>query len=345
MPIRQKVTLQQLASQLGLSAHTVSKALRGLPGMSGETRSMVVKAASKAGYLTRDQKRGFAAEHIPIFTPSPRVFRYIWTDNLRGSALHQLILQGIQEKMEELGHVVQTLSAPSDGDAVGLQQWLDKQNTIYWDGVFIPPALNARLEMALLSLEIPRILINYPLAAEAVDSVIWDVGTAIRQSVHHLLAMNHTRILYIGDTMRHRGLEIRWKAFKETMEEAGQSVYPEQHVIGRITDKEQWIDAVVTQLHKLNATAILCAVQHDLAWIYYACSQAGLSIPKDCSLISLENNLNALVPELTRPILLVKEAGSRAAERMLWRLANSSKPYEHTLLQGSFYPGNTVFRN
>lgn len=344
MPIRKKVTLEQLANELGLSAHTVSKALRGLPGMSEETRSIVVKAASKAGYLTRDQKRGLAAEHIPMFALSPRVFRYVWTDELRGSALHQLILQGIQEKMEEFGHVVQTLSAPSDGDAVKLQQWLDQQNWMYWDGVFIPPALHAGLERALLSLELPRILINFPSAAEAVDSVIWDVGTAIRQSVRHLIEMNHTRILYVGDTTRHRGFEIRWKAFKQAMEEAGQQVDPQQHVIGWIVDKEQWVDTVAAQLHKSQATAILCAVERDLAWIYYACSRAGRSIPADCSLVSLENDRNPLVPELTRPLLLVREAGARAAERMLWRIANPSKPYEHTLLQGSFYSGNTVVR-
>lgn len=344
MPHRKKITLQRLASQLGLSAHTVSKALRGLPGMSEETREIVVKAASKAGYLTRDQKRGLAAEHIPRFTPSPRVFRYIWTNELRGLSLHQLILQGIQEKMEEFGHVVQTLAAPGEGDTASIQQWLDRQQMAYWDGIFIPPALPAKLERELLALELPRILINFPSAAEAVDSVIWDVGTAIRQAVRYLTEMNHTRILYIGDTTRHRGLEIRWKAFKEAMEEAGQQVRPEQHVIGRIVDKEQWADAVASQLDKLEATAILCAVEHDPAWIYYASSRAGRSIPTDCSLVSLENDRNPLVPELTRPILLVREAGARAAERMLWRMANPSKPYEHTLLQGGLYEGNTVLR-
>jgi LacI family transcriptional regulator len=59
-------------------------------------------------------------------------------------------------------------------------------------------------------------------------------------------------------------------------------------------------------------------------------------------LISLENGPNELLPGLTRPVLLIREAGVRAAERMLWRIANPVQPYEHTLLQGPFFRGETV---
>jgi LacI family transcriptional regulator len=39
---------------------------------------------------------------------------------------------------------------------------------------------------------------------------------------------------------------------------------------------------------------------------------------------------------------MIRESGIRAAERMLWRMANPHLPYEHTLLQGGFYEGSTV---
>src|SRR5690606_21466773 len=99
---------------------------------------------------------------------------------------------------------------------------------------------------------------------------------------------------------------------------------------------------VIDKLKRTGPTAILTAVPFDLAWIYYACSAAGLRIPEDCSLIGVIDDRNEQIPNLTRPILLIYESGVRAAERMLWRLANPLQPYECTLLQGPFFAGDTV---
>ncbi len=342
MPIKKKVTLQDLASKLNLSVHTVSKSLRGLPGMSEETRRAVVELARYSGYRTKEQERGLAAEHIPQFTTKPRTFCFIVIERMRYSVLHQLILKGLQEKMGEFGHSVKTLVVPDTIDSRTFGEWLEEHNVAYSDGVFIPPAIDERLERRLLALQVPRIMINFPPPSEKVDSVIWDVGTAINQSVRYLLSMNHRSILYIGDTVTYRGFGIRWQAFQGAMAEAGIDVDPEQHVIGKMTVKEKWAAEVIDKLKKTNPTAILGAVPFDLAWIYYACSVEGRRIPEDCSLIGLQDERNELLPNLTRPVLLVYETGIRAAERMLWRLANPLQPYESTLLQGPFFAGDTV---
>ncbi|MNI25160.1 Catabolite control protein A [compost metagenome] len=342
MPIKKKVTLQDLASQLNLSVHTVSKSLRGLPGMSEDTRKAVVELARRSGYRTKEQERGLAVEHIPQFTSKPRTFRIIVIERMRYSIMHQLILKGLQEKMSEFGHSVQTLVVPDSIEPRTFGDWLEENNVEYSDGVFIPPSIGERLERRLLALRVPRIMINFPPPSEKVDSVIWDVGTAIHQSVRYLVSMNHRAILYIGDTTTYRGFGIRWQAFRAAMAEAGEEVDPERHVTGRMTGKEMWVGEVIDKLKKTKPSAILAAVPFDLAWIYYACSVAGIRIPEDCSLIGLQDDRNELIPNLSRPLLLVQETGIRAAERMLWRLANPNQPYESTLLQGTFFAGDTV---
>jgi len=47
---RKTVTLRDLADRLGLSVYTVSKALRGLPGMSEPTRRLVFATARAMNY-------------------------------------------------------------------------------------------------------------------------------------------------------------------------------------------------------------------------------------------------------------------------------------------------------
>jgi LacI family transcriptional regulator len=345
MSRKKSVTLHDLSASLGLSAHTVSKSLRGLPGMSEETRAAVIKAAKQLGYRTKEQERSLAVERIPVFPNIQRRFKLIVTRHTSGEGLTfiHLIMNGLQETLSEYGHSLETVSIPRSFDrGETFDSWAEKNSLFFADGIFIPPLLGADHEQRLLDLPVPRILLNFPPSAAKVDSVIWDVGTAIRQSVACFLANGHRRILFIGNTRTHRGFRLRWLSFIEAMAEAGIDTDPALHVTGTFPSKEEWIAQVSSLLQSTGATAILCAVNYDLAWVYHACSTNGKRIPHDYSLISLENMQNEFLPKLTRPLLPIRETGARGAERMLWRLANPHAPFEHTMLQGNFYEGNTV---
>ncbi|GAA3399473.1 LacI family DNA-binding transcriptional regulator [Paenibacillus hodogayensis] len=343
MPRKKAVTLSDLSRQLGLSVYTVSKALRGLPGMSEETRAAVVKAAAKLGYRTKDQERSLAVERIPIIPHQQRHFKFIISGQTGNSRMYQLLLEGLQEKLSEYGHLIETLVLPSGLNApASFAAWTERHHLQFVDGVFLPPMLPPPYEKLLLGLDIPRVLLNFPPPSAETDSLAWDVGTAIHQSVRHLLDNGHRRILYVGSIHDHRGLALRWHSFVNAMRETGQEPVAAEHVTGRFALRDLWLREIAEKLPAMGATAILCAVGDNLAWIYHACSSLGLRIPDDCSLISLEHEALETMPELSRPILLIRETGVRAAERMLWRLANPGLPFEHILLQGGFFKGKTV---
>jgi len=343
MPRKKSVTLQSLASELGLSIHTVSKALRGMPGMSEETRHAVLLTARKLGYRTKDQEQSLAIEHIPLFPNRQRKFKLVFFGDMGYFRLNQILLEGLQEKLSEYGHTIDMLMIPATFEkGQTFDTWVDNNNLMYADGLFIPPMTGSIYEERLLKLPLPRILFNFPPPAAEVDSVIWDVGTAVRQSVRHLLANGHRNILYIGNIHRHRGFGLRWQSFVDTMREAGLEAAPDRHITDAYPEKEAWIAQVQSKLSSLRATAIMSGVHHNLAWIYHACSTLGKQIPDDYSLISMQHEEDGFLPQLSRPILVIRETGIRGAERMLWRLANPNLPYEHTMLQGTFFAGETV---
>ncbi|MDG0790483.1 helix-turn-helix domain-containing protein [Cohnella ginsengisoli] len=67
-----------MAARLGLTVHTVSKALRGLPGMSESTRRDIWQAARELGYRTKAQAAGLSAEQIPwVGAGKPRRFAMV----------------------------------------------------------------------------------------------------------------------------------------------------------------------------------------------------------------------------------------------------------------------------
>ncbi|MDQ6422409.1 LacI family DNA-binding transcriptional regulator [Paenibacillus sp. LHD-117] len=342
MPRKKQVTLQTIADGLGLTIHTVSKALRGLPGMSEATRKTVVDRARELGYRTKDQEAGIMAERIPWANAKPRRFAMLIVGD---SAFHRMQLEGVQIRLNELGHSLYPLLVPSviSGRA-GLEDWLDKNGLFFADGLFLTAAIPEWMETVLLELPIPKVLVNYPPDLAEVDSVIWDVEYAIHQSMEELYRAGHRRILYVGDIEPLRGFRLRWKAFSAASERLGLHglADPEEHVTSGSADRAAWMEKLSGKLSSEHYTAVVSAIPDMSEWVYVAAGFLKLDIPRSFSLVGLEHEEHPRYPGMSRPRLLVREAGERAAELMLRRIANPLLPFEHVRLRGSFYQGKTI---
>lgn len=338
---KKQVTLQDIADELKLTIHTVSKALRGLPGMSEATREEVIETARRLGYRTKEQGlRGWYEKSPKLMTGRKRFTLLLNKD----TPFFQLQLAGLQERLHEYGHSITVSFLPSFvKDRQGLDRWVEQTDLLYNDGLFIPPTIHPELEAMLLSLPLPKVLINYPPPLAEVDSVIWDVEHAIRLSVRHFAVNGHRKILYIGNTHEHRGFQLRWTAFQSAMRELGCIVDPGDHLTESKPFHSGWDEELYAKLLHTGCTAILCAIDMDLYPLLYLLQTRGHTVPADYSLIGLENlGQPDVYPSLARPALLVKEAGCRAAERMLRRIADPAEPFEHIRLAGGFIAGGSV---
>jgi LacI family transcriptional regulator len=337
---RKRVTLQQLADELGLTIQTVSKALRGLPGMSEQTRSDVMRHARERGYWTKDQKQSFRVEHITPFPMHQR--RFLLVQNKWSLNFNRLLLQGLHERFMEFGHKVETLMVPDRIRVQEFREWAEERELHYADGVFIAPRMGYdEVEEELLNLPIPKILLNYPPPETRTDSVIWDVYEAMFQTVRHLLRLGHRCIMYVGDTESQRGFVLRWQAFCEAMKEAGEPVNPKEHCILRHEGSE-WIKEFAVIYSTRRPTAVISGIDEEAVPVYESLRKQGISIPHQCSWAALLNEQRDDLPVCSRSLLLIKETGYRAADRMLWRIANPSMPYEHIRIRGEFHAGSTT---
>ncbi|TMV47341.1 LacI family transcriptional regulator [Paenibacillus mesophilus] len=339
---RKEITLQHIADELGLTIQTVSKALRGKPGMSEETRSKIIRLARKLGYMTKEQVDSLLADKI---APYPYVRRrFVLVQNDQSLNHNRLLLKGLHERFWEIGHTVEPVLLPPGLKDTEFGEWAETAGLPYAEGIFIAPRLSVySLEDKLLKLPVPRILLNYPSPESKVDCVIWDVYEAMFQSVRHLSRMGHERILYVGDVKSQRGFILRWQAFVEAMKETGCGVSPEEHAIVR-SASDDWLRQFEAAYRRMQPTAIICGIDEETVPVYHKLTAMGVRIPRDCSLIALLNEQTEHLPLVTRPMLLIREAGYRAADRMLWRIANPHLPYEEIRLRGDFYTGSTVLK-
>lgn len=335
-----QVTLRHIADRLGLTVHTVSKALRGLPGMSEATRREVFKAARELGYHTKAQEAGLSAERIPYVTGKPYRFVMLMAGDV---PLYRMQFDGLNRRLHELGHIVQSLVLPGVvADEQSLMSWLERSGVLYADGLFLTPALPEWVEALLLRLPGAKVMINYPPDSAEVDSVIWDVEHSVHLSVDALHQYGHKHVLYVGDTVLQRGFRLRWQAFLNALSRNGMCAEPEEHLTGNFGSRMEWLELLGTKLRSRRYTAVLSTLPGETEWTLFAAKAEGLSVPADLSIVGFEHGDDESYPELARPILLVQEAGERAAELMLRRIANPLLPYEHVRLLGAFQQGETL---
>lgn len=344
---RKKITMEDLAKELGLSRITVSKALHGQPGMSLETRRAILELAEAKGYMTREQKESNLFEHTSLMTLQPRRFYMVLEDGK--SSLHNVhmeLMKGLNERFHGTNCQVTPLFLPAVSDtqtnARLLEEWAENSGMKYADGLFILPMIPPHLENWLLQQDIPRILLNFPPTAVQADSVIWDVFDSVRQAVKLFMEKGHRNILYIGDNRSTRGFRLRWTAFSEAMADYGLAADPAEHLTFPFDADHPWQEAFRKRMSENKPTAILNTIEGNLPWVYYLCSQTGLRIPQDCSLISLDILEQPPSPDLCYFYMPIRETGYRAADRMIWRIANPGRTYEHIRLQGKLVAGASL---
>ncbi|MEF3303794.1 LacI family DNA-binding transcriptional regulator [Paenibacillus sp. GYB003] len=342
MPVVKSVTLRTIAAELGLTVQTVSKALKGRPGMSEATRQLVVQTAERLGYFTKEQIRSLRADRI-IPYPLERK-RFVLLQTSHSSGFLRLLLEGLHERFAAFGHQIEVMIPPSVATEKAMNDWIERSGLEYADGLFVAASIMPKeWEPKLLALPVPKILLNFPPLGAKVDSVVWDLYEATYQAVAYLRSIGHVRIMYVGDTHRQRGYLLRWQAFVHAMNEFRLEVEPSAHSIGEHTSS--WLEELREKLERFTPTAIVCGIDGEVAGVYRLCSDMGLRIPDDLSMIGLLNEQPASLPPFTMPLLPIRESGYRAADRMLWRIANPTLPYEHIRIQGELRIGRTTARN
>ncbi|MFH5184262.1 LacI family DNA-binding transcriptional regulator [Paenibacillus sp. TAB 01] len=161
MPIRKQVTLKTVAGELGLTVQTVSKALKGKPGMSEATRQLIVLTAEKLGYYTKDQIRSLKLERIAPYPVERQRFLLVQTEE--SVSYNRLLLEGLHQRFASFGHQLEPVVLPKTIGGKAMPGWLEEHGVHYADGIFIAPSIVPKAwEAPLFQLPLPRILLSFP---------------------------------------------------------------------------------------------------------------------------------------------------------------------------------------
>lgn len=318
-PVAEPAGIVEVAALSGFSPATVSRALRGLPGVSASTRIAVEQAAAQLGYSPSPSAAALTTGRTnAIGVIAPWVSRWFFS----------AVIEGAQEILTEQGYdlLLYPLGTGGGRRSGGLDtRALNKRV----DGLL---ALNVPLAApSLLSMQDLRVpVVTVGTAVEGMSGVLVDNVEVGRQATQHLLDLGHRRIAFFGDDLeqlhgftaaadRHRGYDL-------TLRE--ECIEPESALVQRTGFSLNGGEAA---FHRMFARPAVCdpptavfAVSDEVAMgVLYAARGHGLAVPRDLSVIGVDGHDFAYLFDLTTISQPVRDQG-RIAARLLLEQVNSA---------------------
>jgi len=336
-----RTNLREIASKLGLSASTVSRALRELPGIHPETRRLVFEAAEELGYrggemlsqkkfsniLTLSQGIGFDTDQ-----------EYLAGMSSAAIALNMSLISH-HYRPEECANVLKPEHQPralTSGQVDGIvliHRWPEH----------IAKALRRQYPVV-------SIIHDYP--GTDVDVISLDDRGGMDQLVSHLLGAGYKRIGFFGlcskmtwsrsrfagyvDALVQHGQEVRMKDLVEiTLEEAlSETEFHAGPPLGRAADlTRQGVDAWVCS-SEMTARSLM----------EYLTSQ-GFKVPRNVGITGFHASQSPGLPPgmlLTSTEAPTAELGASALRRLVHRIEGTDSSRRIILLPCSLRPGATT---
>jgi LacI family repressor for deo operon, udp, cdd, tsx, nupC, and nupG len=299
------VTIRELAEAAGVSIGTVSRALKGQPGLSEQTRAQVLSVAQQLGYDTAKLRTGKPRRMLFLYSRS--------IGSLANNPFYSYVLHGAETACRDPGVPLSIMSVLGGEDIAG-QIRRHEADALLVAGYIDPEAMDAVRQC-----ELPLVLVDhfYP----GVRCVNDDNLRGGWLATQHLLEGKAQRIAAIFGPLVHYSVSLRAKGFRRALYEAGRLFDPDYEVIldPSLEYREAGRDAM-RRLLALPAPPDAVFAYNDstaMTAIEY-CQEQGLRVPEDIRFVGYDDIEEAarFKPPLTT-VKMDKEALGYVAARAL----------------------------
>lgn len=333
------MNLARLATLLGMSKTTVSRALNGYPEVNGRTREKVLKAAKESGYQPNPVARSLALGRTNVFGI---IYPLLPTD--LGDPMFLDVVGGMSTALESVNKNLIIAPVSPANEQPSYQQIVRGRRV---DGLVVGRTLVHDERIAFLSKA------KFPFVAHGRTELdapyAWfdyDNAAGIRLAMEQLLGLGHQRIALISAPLELNFALQRKDAFCAAMAGAGLAVDP-RYLIANTLDRRSGHQAM-QQLLACSPRPSAVIVDNHLSGVgaMRALVDAGVQIGKEMSVIVWGNMADTLACENVTTIDQPepRKAGARMIA-MLLALADGTPADElQELWQPVLIPGTTVGR-
>jgi DNA-binding LacI/PurR family transcriptional regulator len=283
-------TIRDVAKAAGVSIATVSRILNDKPDVSVETRQKVLQTVEEIGYAKRTQWQQITSGKSRVIS-----LHYPRKAAVQNQVSHDFII-GASAACEKQGYSLHIIT-----QSLNEQKLLDLYRTSQSDGVILMEIRIEDWRVELLRQhQLPFVMIGHCEDNEGVSFIDLDFETAVIVAFDHLISLGHRQIGYMPiavDPGRERyAPTVRAAAgYQKVRQKYGLT----QHLIDTGSDHTSIKNATI-KLFDQNPqiTAIVSLSDITVTGIFDAIHSKGLRIPVDISFVGLTNDQGA---QMTMP--------------------------------------------
>lgn len=321
---RNKVTMQHIADTLNISKNSVSQALSGKGGVSGETRELIEETAFQMGYI-------YQQDRVNKMNNRTRCIGLIASDYTfaQKNFFGEIYLE-IEQEVSKKGMNLQIQSINQKMiDRLILPRFLEDQQM---EGILVLSHLSTEYINLVIKTGIPTVLIDHHHPKIQADCILTNNRFGAYDAVQHLIDLGHRNIGFAGNIAYSPSYYERLVGYMMALEAHHLELNPDFI----IKDAKEEMDAVLYQLsqRKRQPTAWFC-VNDALGFLFNSgLQQFGLKVPEDVSVCSFDNGqLSRMATPATTSIEVnLKYYGIKAVEQLFWRIENRDLAFMEILL-------------
>lgn len=319
-----RISQRDIAKQLGVNVSTVSRALRGLDGVSPDVRQRIEQFAAENGY----RPNPFATS---LRYDTTRTIGIVVPDVAYNHNAH--ILKRIEADARKNGYMC--IITDSDESAENEANCLELLENMHVEGIIICPSQETTDFSHLLRLKEAHMpIVFFDRAPDiGISSVVINDAVSARQATNSLIDAGARRIAFLGGPNQFKQTVDRKHGYLEALRERGLPIHTELVKCNRISFNSGLSDTL--ELFSLPEPPDAILATHGLLAIsaLQAITSQGLRIPEDVAIIGY---MSDWVSEMAHPRISfvkqnLKEMGSKAF-RLLQDQMNGDDSVQHVVI-------------
>ncbi|MEO1286446.1 MAG: LacI family DNA-binding transcriptional regulator [Chloroflexota bacterium] len=284
------VTLQDIATRVGVSPSTVSRALNGQGRMKEDTRKYIKSIAEEMGYVPN-----FLAQSL--HDTKTRMIGIVIT-SVADPFTSQLI-EGIEQVADSADYTLFLGASKFD-----IEKEIDIILKFYQrrvDGIIVQTShLQTIADPRIETIDVPIVFINNESISNA-HNVTIDSRAEAKKAVDYLFSIGHRKIGFVNPPTKRHSNERRLLGYQDAHEAQGQVVNPAYIFrMPMLSDYETGREAL-NQILDTDVTAVFCYDDMIALGLMNACRERGIHVPDDLSVMGFDDIAQAsqFYPTLT----------------------------------------------
>lgn len=332
-----RVTIQDIADELGVSRNTVSKAINNTGVLADATREKVLKKAIEMGYkqFSYVNISDFELPDSPLFSTTKREIA-LFTSNFIGSShFASTMLDKFQRELSVMGYSF-TMHRLQEHEIEQQQlpaSYIEERTA----GIICIEMFNRNYCSMLCSLGTPVLFVDSPVYSMTeplkADHLYMDNQTNIHRFVREMVRRDKKRIGFIGETMYCQSFFERYMGYRNALYLSGLDC-PEGYCItgnkpaAKNPGYEAYREYLLEKIQKIDKLpdVFICAndfIAMDALMVF---KQLGISVPNDVYLCGFDDSPESKVmtPSLTTVHIHSQIMGFSAVHLLLSRIKEPS---------------------